>query len=266
MIYIEPGLVYDTNRPTALYDNIYLDGTLQGTADADFPIGNAVTGPTWDFWRTPSTSAASIEVLLADQTDANCLFIGAHDMNTVGADFRLRVSVDGGSNFTTVLDWTTPSDNSPIMVLFPRNTGNLWQLSQRNGPASIGVVMLGEKLAFCGGIDGSRVGFAHGNRVELMGGNSVGGQFLGQRVRRRGGNTSVTFPWLTSPFVDDTMAPFQVHYNDGRPFAFAGNPSYDDNDLAYCWRPDSGSELRPRYIQNGLGVEINMAMDYYVET
>lgn len=264
MIYIEPGTVYDKGRPTVLYENLFADGTLDGTAAAGFPVENAATGATWDYWRTPSTAAASIETTLTAQTDADCLFIDAHDMATVGAEFRLRVSTDGGATFpTTVVDWTAPADNGAIMVLFPTATGDVWQLSQRNGPASIGVVMLGEKLAFEYGIT-DPVSFRHGKRIETMGGNSIGGQFLGQKIRRKGGNTTLDFPWLTSDWVNNQMAMFEDHYDAAKPFGMALRPDYDDQEVAYCWRPDNGSELRPQSQANGRAMSMNMQVDYYV--
>lgn len=266
MIFIETGNVFDASAPTALYENLLSEGTLSGTGSTGFEVGNAITGTTWDFWRPPSSAVASIQVVLTSAAVADCAAISAHDMFTNGASFRVQYSANGGTTWSNATDWITPTDNDDIMVLFPEFTGNAWRLQQQNGPASVAVILIGKKLAFDGGIDGARVGFAHGNRVEVMGGNSIGGQFLGQRVRRRGGNTRVTFPWLPSQFVDNTMAEFQVHYNDGRPFAFAGSPSYDRSDLAYCWRPDTGSELRPSYIQNGIAAEVNMELDYYVET
>lgn len=264
MIYIQPGLVYDTDRPTVLYNNLYEQGTLGGSEAVGFPLANAITGSTWDYWRTPSTAAASIETTLGAQTAANCLFIDAHDMATVGADFRLRVSTDGGATFpTTVIDWTTPADNSPIMVLFPSVSGNVWQLSQRNGPASIGVVMLGEKLAFEYGVE-DMVSFRHGQKIEVMGGNSIGGQFLGQKIRRKGGNTSLSFPWLGADWVNNSMSGFEAHYNEGKPFAMALRPDYASDELAYCWRPDSAGELRPHYQVKGVSFSMNMQVDYYV--
>lgn len=264
MIYIHPGAVYDTDMPTVIYDNLFTQGTLSGTAETGFPLGNAVSGATWDYWRTPSTAAASIEAVLSSQSSADCLFIDAHNMATVGAEFRLRVSTDGGATFpTTIIDWTAPDDNSPIMVLFPTATGDVWQLSQRNGPASIGVVMLGEKLAFEYGIE-DPVSFRHGERIEIMGGDTLGGQFVGQQIRRKGGNTSFNFPWLTRDWVNNQMAEFEAHYNEGLPFGFALRPSYDADELAYCWRPQGGQELRPQYQQMGKAMSMNMQVSYYV--
>lgn len=265
MITIENG-AFDGSAPTALYENLFTEGTLTGTGSTGFEVANAVTGTTWDFWRPPSAAVASIQVVLSTSQIADCAFIAAHDLFTNSAQVRVQYSTNGGTTWINATDWITPADNEAIMLLFPEFTGNAWRIQQRNGPANIGVAMVGKKLAFESGIDGRRVGFVHGHKVEVMGGNSVGGQFLGQRVRRRGGNIRVRFPWLTTPWVTDNMIPFERHYNDGIPFAFAGNPAYDADDLAYCWRPDNGSELRPNYVENGRAAEITMAMEYYVET
>lgn len=263
MIYIETGAVYDTDMPTVLYENLFTQGTLSGAASSSFPKENAITGSTWDYWQAIDDITRSISVDLATQETADCLFIDAHDAATVGADFRLRVSVDGGLNYVALTDWITPADNSPIMVLFPSSTGNSWQLQTKDGPPKVGVIMLGQKLAFEYGIE-DPVSFRHGDRIEIMGGDTLGGQFVGQQIRRKGGNTSFSFPWLTADWVNNQMAEFEAHYNDGLPFGFALRPSYDADELAYCWRPQGGQELRPQYQQMGKAMTMNMQVSYYV--
>ena len=265
MIYIQPGAVYDTDRPTVIYDNLFTQGALTGTAAAGFPKENAFTGSTWDYWQAVDDTTRTIGVDLSSQEDADCLFIDAHDAATVGAEFRVRYSTDGGSSYSTATDWIAPTDNSPIMVLFPSRTGNSWQIQTRNGPAKVGVIMLGPKLAFEYGVN-DMVSFRHGERIEVMGGNSLGGQFLGQKIRRKGGNTSLSFPWLSANWVNNDMAMFEDHYNSGLPFGFALRPDYDADELAYCWRPDNGGELRPQYQQNGQAFTMNMQVEYYVAT
>ena len=263
MIYIEGVSVTDTDKPTVLYSNILKDGTLTGDADAAYPLVNAISVSTWDFWKTPSATAGYIVVTLASQTTADCCFIDAHDMATVGADFRIERSTDGGTIWLPVTDWITPADNSPIMVLFDSAAGNTWRIGQRNGPATIGVIMLGEKLAFEYGIE-DPTSFRHGVRVEVLGGDTLGGHHNPSMVVRRGGETSFSFPWLTSSWVNTTMDPFEAHYNDGKAFGMALRPGYDANEVAYCWRPDGGSELRPSYQQNGRAMSMNMRVSYYV--
>lgn len=266
MIYITSGNVTDTNRPTVLYENILADGTITGTFEPGFPRENAISGTTFDFWRPQDNSARSVGVDLTEQTSADCVFIDAHDMATQGAEFQVRYSTDGGATWNDAFDWIEPQDNDSIMVLFPSRTGNSWQLRQRNGPASIGVIMLGDKLAFDGGIDTRVTTFSHAQNVEVMGGNSIGGQFLGQRVRRRGGNTTLNFPWLTNEFVSGQMRMFEEHYNIGLPFGMALNPQYDTEEVAYCWRPDNANEARPTFMEGGVGVDMNLEVDFYAET
>jgi len=262
MIYIESGAA-NTDVPVVLYDNILLDGTLTGTEASGFPKENAVTGTTWDYWQAPDAATRSIGVDLSSQTFANCLFVDAHDIATVGADIKVQYSTDGGSVWQDASDWYTPTDNTPIMILFSGVTGNSWRMQTRNGPPKIGVIMLGNKLPFEYGTE-DMVSFRHGERTEVMGGNSIGGQFLGQKIRRKGGNTSFSFPWLTADWVNNDMAMFEAHYNDGKPFGMALRPSYDADELAYCWRPDGGGELRPQYQMKGVSFSMNMQVDYYV--
>lgn len=263
MIYIRPGAV-DTDKPSALYENIFAEGVLSGNAAAGFPLENAITGSTWDYWKPVDGAARGVTVTLDEPMTADCLFIDAHNMATVGADYRLDISTDGGANWSNVTGWTVVDDNSPIMVLFPERYGNAWRTIQRNGPASIGVIMLGKRLVFPHCIDDRYTSFQHGHNIEVLGGNSLGGQFLGQKIMRRGGNTSLTFPFLESEWVDTMMSPFETHYNEGKPFAFAANPDFRDTDVAYCWRPDRASELRPTYFEGGKFQDFTMEVDYFV--
>ncbi len=268
MIYID-GTPYDTNKPTVLIENLFADGTLSssGGEDPGFGPKNAITGSTADFWY-PDTGVAYpiIRVDLAASTPANCLVIAAHNFADEGADFQLEYSQDGGTTWLDATVWTTPADNGTIMVLFDEVSGNAWRLGQDNGHAKIGVLMLGMCLPFEYGIEGSRVGFRHGHKVEVMGGDTLGGQFVPQKVRKKGGQVSVTFPWMRTEWVNDEMADFEAHFNEGKPFAFAGNPSYDAYDVAYCWRGEGGSELAPSYIEGGIAAQMTMRVSYYVGT
>lgn len=263
MIYIESGAA-NTDVPVILYENLFAEGTLSGVADPDFPVENAVTGTTWDYWMPDSSSLRGIIVDLGSSEFANCAFIDAHDMATVGASFRVQVSTDGAT-WVNASNLYTPSDNSPIMVLFSGQSSRYWRIYQIDGPAKVGVVMLGTKLPFEYGVT-DMVSFRHGQRVEVMGGNSIGGQFLGQKIRRKGGGTTLEFPWLTANWVNNDMAMFEAHYNDGKPFGMALRPNHDDEELAYCWRPDNASELRPTYQQNGQAFSMNIQVDYYVQS
>lgn len=264
MIYIRPGAV-DIDKPSAIFDNLFDQGTLTGNSAAGFPVANIITGSTWDHWRPPLSGDKRAQVVLSGQRYADCLFIAAHDLGSQGARFRLQRSIDGGSSWIDVFTWIDPVDNSAIKVIFERVEGDAWRIEQTNGTASIGVVILGERLVFPYGIDSSYTSFQHSHTIEVMGGNSLGGQFLGQKIMRKGGNTSLSFPLLESEWVDSTMVPFERHYNEGKPFGFSTNPSFRDIDVAYCWRPDNASELRPTYYEGGKFQDMQMEVDYYAQ-
>lgn len=267
MIYIQPGDVFDKDKPRVLFDNLFTrnNAVISGDADANFPISNMLTGPTWDYWRAPSASLSNAVATFPANRFANCAFIDAHNLGSTGSSFRIQYSEDGGATWSALIPLTAPADDSPIMVMFPRVSGDAYRLQQINGPASIGVFIIGMSLDFEYGIS-DPVSFRHGHRVDVMGGNSIGGQFLGQKIRRKGGGTTIEFPWLTSDWVNNDMADFENHYNEGKPFAMALRPNYDDEELAYCWRPDSANELRPSYQQNGQAFSMNMQVDYYVQS
>lgn len=268
MIYID-GTPYDTNKPTALFENLFADGTLTGTAgdSAGFGPENVITTSTADFWY-PDTGVTNpvLDVDMGASTPANCVVVAAHDYGDVSGGFKIQYSQDGGSTFTDATDLIEPEDNSTIMVLFDEVEGDVWRFWHGTEHAHVGVIMLGVCLPFEFGIEGNRVGFRHGQKVDVMGGDTLGGQFIPQKVRKKGGAISVTFPWMRTDWVNDTMTEFEDHFNEGKPFAFAGNPAYDARDIGYCWRGQSDGELSPSDIESGIAAQMTMRISYYVGT
>lgn len=263
MIYVNND-VLPTN-PVILYENILENYTeLSGSEETGFEFENSISRATYDYWRPVDSGVRNAEFTLDDDYSSDCLFIDAHDLGTNGAEFNLQVSSDGGETWETATGWISPDDDSAIMVLFNTVSGNLYRLRQRNGPASIGVLMVGERLSVPGGVDQSVVTFKHGNKVEIMGGNSLGGQIIPQKVRRKGGSTSIKLPWVGSDWVNNVLPMFEDHYNSGQTFAMALNPSFDQDELAYCQRGPSLGELSPVSQAGGVSYSITMGVDYYV--
>ena len=266
MIYIQPGDVYDKDKPRVLFDNLFTrsNAVVSGDEDPLFPVSNMLTGATWDFWKPPSSALSNAVATFPAGRFANCAFIGAHNLGSTGASFRIQYSTDGGASWSALIPLTAPADDSPIMVMFPRVNGNAFRLQQIDGPSTIGVFIIGVSLDFQYGIEARTTTFSHSHRIEVMGGNSIGGQFLGQKIRRKGGNTSLNFPWLEEGWVNNDMSDFETHYNEGKPFAMALNPERNEDELAYCWRPDGASELRPTYLPGTRAMDMNMQVEYYV--
>lgn len=266
MIQIEAGAVSAVNKkPMVLFDNVLARGTLAASTEAaGYEAENAVDGTTWDFWK-PTSATGHIWTTLSGAEACDCAFIGAHDLGTQGATVLIERS-NTGIGYTT-LSTLTPTTDEPILAIFPAATYQYWRIRITSASAApvIGVAMIGKRLILPGiADDHTPTNLAH--RVELLGGGSMGGQFLGNRVVRVGAETTVSFAAAERDVIDTDLAAFNAHYDDGKPFVWAGSPSQFSNDMAYSWRPENGGELRPVYTNAGLTAEFSMDLACYVET
>jgi hypothetical protein len=102
-------------------------------------------------------------------------------------------------------------------------------------------------------------------KVELLQSVSLGGQFLGNRVNRRGGEGSIILNILERSFIEGTsFQSFKTHYDNGKAFFFASSPADYDEDLAYVWRSPRQT-MRPTFVDNGIFYQVNMSLEAYVE-
>lgn len=224
-----------TLNPTVLFENVLLASTATVTGGGDSDL--AFSGGTYDFWE--ATSATSyIDFALSVAAPMDCLCIAAHTLGSVGATVSLSI---GGVEITSY----SPDDDSAIMMLFPYTVGDDVRLTVTDGPAQIGVIMCGKSLSFQRGISGGYVPTDWGVRREILGGTTIEGQFLPQRVIKRTGETRVSLVSIDASWWSAEGEAFQYHYDEGQPFFFAGGPSLFSNDIAYCQRGPSNSEMRP---------------------
>jgi hypothetical protein len=254
----------DTDKPMLLYSNLFEDGTITVSSEtSDGQGANAIEDTTFDFW-TPAVASASITVDRGFSAGADCLCIAAHDMATQGANFTLQTSTDGVT-YTAIGVFLSPLTDDTIIVLFPLTFSRYWRFNIFNGPASIGVIKLGRRLVIDGGVISGHLSINHGKKIELLNSTSIGGQFLGNRIKRIGAETTIDFGLLERDFVDNDMAVFEDHYNSGRTFFYAGNPDFMPEDMGYCWRPERGGELSPTYEEGGVLMSVSMDVSAYVE-
>ncbi|WP_226780350.1 hypothetical protein [Oceaniglobus trochenteri] len=247
------------NRPHVLYRNAFSEGTVTYSAGAATGP-NAIDGNTYDAWA-PGAVPATASVTLGAAEYIDCLGLAAHTLaangNTVTVEYLDGSWLEAAS--------FTPESDEPIMAVWPAVKAAQWRVRFSGGTAPlIGVMQLGKRLVFDRGIVGDYTPTNWGRTVEVLGGDTLGGQFLGQRIIRRGGETSVSFGSLEREWFEAQAAEFVRHYDDAKPFFFAGAPGAVPNDLAYCWRPDRSGELRPRYIESGQYVSLQMPVAFHV--
>lgn len=262
MIQIEPGTP-ETSKPTVLIENLFADGTLVASSEAaNAQAANAVDGKTFDFW-TPTVMPATFTVTLGASDAADCLCFAAHNLGSQGATLTLE-QWDGGGWIAVAT--VAPTDDSTIMVLFPEVSSDQWRLNISGATApSIGQASLGKRIVMPVGIVGDYTPTDWGERLDLLGGKTRSGQFLGQRIRARGAETTVNIGRMDRSWYLSTGRVFQSYYNSGQSFFFAGWPNTLPNDVAMCWRPPRSRETHGRITEQNWAA-FSFDVECYVPT
>jgi len=167
--------------------------------------------------------------------------------------------------WTTIELVTAPADDSPILFLF--DTVNYryyrWRFEGATVPF-VGIVMCGQRFNMPAGIVSPYTPMWAAKQYELLSSNSLGGQFLGNRIIRKSAETTVQFVSVSKTFAEDDLRDFMEHYNQGKAFLFASGPAIFDLDVGYCWRTPNG-QIRPSFDETGSYMSVSMDVQCYVE-
>ena len=261
-IIIDRTEVATDKAPLVLWDNVFAQGTLTASTEAtNGEKENAISETTYDFW-TPTALPATIGVTLGVSTAVSYVGIAAHNLFTNGC--TVAVEYDNGGVWTELAS-VTPTDNKTLMIAFTETSDTDFRLSITGTTApSIGVIFMGTALQFETGILPSYTPIAYAENIELLMSQTMNGQFITNRVNRRGASTEVNLNILDRTFVEATpFQSFRDHYNSGKSFFFASNPSELDFDVGYCWR-NSGGEMRPSFTDDGIFYRTSMSLEAYI--
>jgi len=263
-MYIQRTEVPSDKSPVILWDNIMDDGTITASTEATNGEGaNAIDGNTYDYW-IPTTLPATLEVSTAASKTASYAAIAAHTLGTNGS--TVDVQYWNGSTWVSALSSTvTPDDDKTLLIAFTQASGTKWRFSISGSTVpNIGVVSIGNAIQFQSGILPSYTPLYMAEEIELLSSQTMNGQFVTNRVNRKGARTQFGLNILDRSFVEGTaFQNFRRHYNDGKPFFFASNPSELTEDVAYCWRQDGG-EIRPTFDSDGIFYKTQLSLEAYI--
>lgn len=249
------------NLPTILYNNLFAQGTLSVTNSGTSYL-NAVTENTYKYW-TPSSLPSILTVDLGSAYSADAFAVVGHDCYTHGNTLTLQSSPDN-TTWTTRCT-VTPTDNTTILGLFNSVSARYWRLQVSGGTVpNIAVVMLGARFTFPAGVKPPYVPVWLSQQYELLTATTIGGQFLGNRVKRKGGKTQINLVALDRSFVESSLLGFKEHYNLGKAFVWAAGPNIFTKDVGYVWRTE-GSTINPVFDSNGLFMSTSMEVYAYGE-
>lgn len=259
-VVIETGAL-NTSKHAILVENILSANSMTASSGAsDAPISNAVDGATFDFW-TPTAMPADFTSNPGVASSADCMGVVAHDLGSKGVTIDLDYW--DGASWVDIFD-VSPADNATLMVVFPEVSATQFRATFTGSAAfSIGHMALGKRLAVPSGIVGDYAPPNWSKRSETLGAVSNSGQFLNQRVVRRGAATSISLGRVARSWFEQDGLAFQEAYNDGSPFFFAGWPDTLADDVAFCRRPGGGGSMQAPIIEKDW-VSLSFEVESYV--
>ena len=267
MIYINGTPTDDTTRPMVLWDNYlsYSTTTLTASSTATGTlVGNVATESTYDYWQGASTGAY-ITIDLGSAKTINSLGIVAHNIGSMTASVYLQYS-DDNITYTSITSTMSPSDDTPILAIFADATHRYWRIRLSGGTSApiLGPCLLGDRFVFPGGVMPPYTPIWQAQNVELLQAKTLGGQFVGNRVLRKGAETAISLVSVSKTFAESTIQPFKEWYNAGHAFLWASGPSVFTNDVGYVWRKPN-AEMKPTFTETGNWVKLTMEVEGYVQ-
>lgn len=249
--------------PTILFNNLFLSGTLAASSEATgYPKENAVSENTNKSWK-PSSLPATLSVDLGSSRAVDSFALVAHNCGTNANTVELQSSPDN-STWTTRCT-VTPTDDTTILGLFNSVSARYWRIRISNGTApNIGVAMIGVRFTFPAGVRAPYTPIWLSQTYELLVGETLGGQFLGNRIIRKGAGTAINLVAVERTFAENNLLPFREHYNLGKAFVWAAGPSIFTKDVGYVWRT-SNSVMAPTFDENGSWMSVSMEVSAYGE-
>ena len=163
----------------------------------------------------------------AKQADYCC--IGAHNLGTAGATVILQY-LDG--TFQSIMT-VTPTDDSPIWLMFEPETRQEWRLLINSAvEPTMGNIKIGKALKFDRTMRGGYAPIQWQRETEFRTNWSSGGELLARRAQARYLKASFEWPLVSKSWVDTNWADL-TDALEQNPFFIAPNPKRT-KEAAFC--------------------------------
>lgn len=259
VIFKRPILDLD-NVPTLLWDNILEGSTLSESNDSAVNLLDYATNT---YWVPNSVSpAGNIQFTLDETKGASYLAVASHNLHTNGCTLLLQ-------RYTTTWEDVfsyTPENDSIFFVPFNYVEAQDWRIRvEGDSIPSIGILFLGKALQFETGILPSYTPMYMAEDIDLLTSRTITGQFMPNRIERRGLSTSFNLNILDREFIEGSeFQEFRRYHNDGGSFFFASNPNELRDDVSYCWRQANGI-MQPTFAENGIFYSVKLALEGFLD-
>lgn len=216
-----------------LYDSVLRrQGQLIATPGLPgFPEQAALNPLTYEAWR-PESMPANWRYDWSLSQKINAVGIASHNLASLGTEVVLEVNADGGWQELAAV---VPSDNGPILFLFPHVTTSGLRITLRGDNAPlVGVIYAGMTLEMARPIYGGHSPADLSRKTVIVGSRSEGGQALSWQVQREGTRTSYDWKHLTADWYRERFDPFVEYATRGGGYFFiAWRPGKFPDEVQY---------------------------------
>jgi len=256
------GSANDANAPAIGWASIMPGGLITAsTQETANPAANVADGLTWDFWRPVSgDTAAWLAVDVTYPALVDYAGIAAHNLGSIGATITVQAWIDGVWQDVHEI---VPEDDRPIMALFSETEASQWRiaLSGYTGQPSVGIVNIGQAMRLQRNIYVGHSPINLSRNTNIKPNISMGGQFLGRSIQRRGAETSIVIGNLTPEWYRETFDPF-VQYARTGAFFWSWRPSDYENEVGYVWTTD---DIAPSNQRNNGMMQVSFRVEGITE-
>jgi len=231
---------------TVLWQSIKPTVTASSAVSTN-PAINVTDPDTWSSWRGAGTGACWLMFDFAVAITADGFGISAHTLNSGPTRYLVQYSLDG-------VAWVdvheeTPTSGDDIFCVFRPQDARYWRLYLPDGPANIGVFVIGKRLIFPHAPVTSYKPLHHSRMYKKEFTDSIGGNFLGTRTLSVGAETDVNMGFFERDWLERYIGPFESHYNQGGTFFYSGSPVRYPLDVGYCRAKDESGMLEIEWIE-----------------
>lgn len=227
-----------------------------------YPSLNTGLPDTYSSWRSPTAGDCFIRLDRGSSRATNAVGIAAHNLATSGVTSITVARSTNGTDYTTIATIPMTSDED-IIVAFNSVNVRYIRISWTGPAANIGVFQAGLRLDFQCPAVLPYTPIQHSIRYEKEFNNSVAGHFLTNRVISKGASTEVSLLMQSPNFVEVAMRPFEVHYNQGGCFFYAGAPAHMSDDMGYCQAGGQDDIVGVEYIEAGTMANVSFSLNVY---
>ena len=207
-------------------------GTVTASTAADYSADGPANSLTYDRWK-PSSMPGSWTYAHGSTVECDYCAIAAHTLGTDGATVYIRYD-DGTGTYINLVAPFVPTDDSPILAIFPPRSAENWRIRVEGSTApEIGVIRFGTALQMPVPIYGGHAPLEFQRNVTMRTNESETGEVLGRSVERRSLATSYQWTHITRAWADANLLDLQRNV-EAEPFFLAWRPGEVAAGVGYC--------------------------------